>query len=647
MGAHPEPRSKFERALALLDAGRDAQPLSLLREERARLEAYAAGADAHLAARARAILGRADGLPPRELVSRSGLSAGRVRFWVRAFRGQRLGIFDGSANQRISESANQRISESANQRINESANQRISESANQRISESANRRDTGSADRPPRASGRRGSRGGAKPTSQPANPPAAPLPRASASGGLPTLAEFCRQQGVDPRHARHVAKQAVALFNALRPVHRLPRKRRKLLEQAALLCNIGAAADPEHAHAAGRDLILAQPLRNVSTADRLALACIVAFQRDKVKPEREITLTALEEKLQGQVLALSALLHVAEALDFSCSQTTRVQAVEGADSKQCEVLVTGPQAEVDALQAVGRSALWYQLFKQELVFLVAEPEDAGGSARLAQRAGAAPASGDGAARLPAGEPAAPVPAEPSAPAAAAPALPEIPPVRSDEAMSEAGREVLHTHFTRMLANEAGTRQGEDIEALHDMRVSTRRMRAAYQVFQPYFDKEAIAPFNKALRRTGRTLGAVRDLDVLLEKAEAYQAGLAEGGGGALEPLLADWRTRREVARRQMLEYLDSSSYRRFVADFGSFLTTAGAGALPRDPGESTPYQVRHVVPRLVFTAYEAVRAYETILDAAPITTYHRLRIDFKRLRYGLEFFRSVLGPGNA
>ena len=233
---------------------------------------------------------------------------------------------------------------------------------------------------------------------------------------------------------------------------------------------------------------------------------------------------------------------------------------------------------------------------------------------------------------------------PASSAAAAPVLPEIPPIRSDEAMSEAGRKVIHTHFTRMLANEAGTRLGEDIEALHDMRVSTWRMRAAYRVFAAYFDEEAIAPFNKALRRVGRTLGAVRDLDVLLEKAEAYQASLPVEGSGALEPLLADWRTRREVARRQMLEYLDGSAYRRFVADFDAFLTTPGAGALSIDPGEPTPYQVRHVVPRLIFTRYETVRAYESILAGAPITTYHRLRIDFKRLRYGLEFFRGVLGP---
>ena len=53
---------------------------------------------------------------------------------------------------------------------------------------------------------------------------------------------------------------------------------------------------------------------------------------------------------------------------------------------------------------------------------------------------------------------------------AAPALPQPPPMHPDDSMSEAGRAVIYTHFMKMLANEAGTREGADIEFLHDMRV---------------------------------------------------------------------------------------------------------------------------------------------------------------------------------
>ncbi|OQA46179.1 MAG: CHAD domain protein [Chloroflexi bacterium ADurb.Bin325] len=228
-------------------------------------------------------------------------------------------------------------------------------------------------------------------------------------------------------------------------------------------------------------------------------------------------------------------------------------------------------------------------------------------------------------------------AQPLAVAAAEPLLP-------DEPMSEAGRKLLRLHFGRMLANEAGTRVGEDIEALHDMRVATRRMRAAYGVFAEYYDRATLDPFNKGLRRTGRSLGAVRDLDVLLEKAEAYRAALPPEATADIDPLLEEWRARREKARGRMLAYLDGQSYRTFVADFRTFLATPDAGALAYAAEQPVPYQVRHVVPRLIFTRYEAVRAYEPVIAAAPLPTYHLLRIDCKRLRYALEFFRDVLGP---
>ncbi len=227
----------------------------------------------------------------------------------------------------------------------------------------------------------------------------------------------------------------------------------------------------------------------------------------------------------------------------------------------------------------------------------------------------------------------------------APALPPPPPMYPDDPMSEAGRKVLSTHFMKMLANEAGTREGADIEFLHDMRVSTRRMRAAFRIFEPFYSAKAVKRFNKGLRSTGRALGVVRDLDVLIEKAEAYEAALPPDDGFTVQPLIENWRTVRERSRQELTEYLDSSAYRRFVEEFRAFLETPGAHARSIPAGEPVAYQVRHIVPRLVMERYEQVRAYEPILDAAPVTTYHMLRIDCKRLRYALEFFAPLLGAG--
>ena len=190
-------------------------------------------------------------------------------------------------------------------------------------------------------------------------------------------------------------------------------------------------------------------------------------------------------------------------------------------------------------------------------------------------------------------------------------------------MAEAGRKVMRTHFMRMLANEAGTREGADIEFLHDIRVSTRRLRAAFLIFAPFYDPEAISQFNKDMRKAGRTLGAVRDLDVLIEKAQVYEEAITTTATPldpalTLAPLIDHWAAQREVARRDMLTFLDGNAYRRFVEGFRTFLLTPGLAAKPIPAGEPVAHQVRHVIPRLVMERYEQVRAYEPIMpDRAP------------------------------
>ncbi len=97
------------------------------------------------------------------------------------------------------------------------------------------------------------------------------------------------------------------------------------------------------------------------------------------------------------------------------------------------------------------------------------------------------------------------------------------------------------HFAEMLRHEEGTRLGEDIEALHDMRVATRRLRAAFEVFGPAFDKQTLKVHLAGLRMTGRTLGAVRDMDVFMEKAQKYLQTLPEARQSGLDPLLEHWK----------------------------------------------------------------------------------------------------------
>jgi hypothetical protein len=248
-------------------------------EEKEALSVIAAGSDPEMARRAAVVLAWSEGLPTREIVARTGLSAGRVRFWLRAFRAQRMGIFHGPAI-----SPGEPVSDASV----------TSEQSAEKGREPVRKRQ---------------------------------LRRRSA----PTVRQFCRANRVDMAHAQYVAALVGSLFDALRPVHGLPRKRRRLLRQAAILYYVGAAQDPERPHRAGRDLILAQPLRGVSTSDRLVLAALVALNRNRVRLDREPAIAALDQRTREQVRAMTALVHVADALDFSAHPSTLIERLDSED----------------------------------------------------------------------------------------------------------------------------------------------------------------------------------------------------------------------------------------------------------------------------------------------------------------------------
>lgn len=218
-------------------------------------------------------------------------------------------------------------------------------------------------------------------------------------------------------------------------------------------------------------------------------------------------------------------------------------------------------------------------------------------------------------------------------------------LESTDTMAEAGRKVLRFHFERMLKHEPGTRRGEDIEELHQMRVATRRMRAAFRVFGDVYTPKVIKPLLAGLKETGRALGPVRDLDVFMEKLQHYQEALTAKESKNLKPLISHLEAQRDKARQKMTTHLDGRSYAKFKKNFSKFVQAEGLGAKPITLGDNPePHQVRHVGPTLIYDTYGKVRAYETVLADAPIDTLHQLRIASKRLRYTLECLEEVLGP---
>jgi CHAD domain-containing protein len=204
-----------------------------------------------------------------------------------------------------------------------------------------------------------------------------------------------------------------------------------------------------------------------------------------------------------------------------------------------------------------------------------------------------------------------------------------------DAIGQVALAVLRRHFTALLANEAGTRLGDDIEELHDMRVASRRLRAAIALFQDVLPVEA-SKLRPELAWLGQTIGAVRDLDVQLEQLDDWIRALPEEDREPLTRLRALLSSERVRARNAMLQALDSARYTRLVRRFGAMLRSR-SGARTASALEAAPALVegRHAA---------LAKAKKRIGPKADPSAYHRLRIACKRFRYALEFLADVY-PG--
>jgi triphosphatase len=197
---------------------------------------------------------------------------------------------------------------------------------------------------------------------------------------------------------------------------------------------------------------------------------------------------------------------------------------------------------------------------------------------------------------------------------------------------------LRTHFDAMMAHEPGTRLDRDPEELHDMRVATRRLRAALSFF-----RAALPPAAEALRAEfgwlADALGAVRDLDVQLQQVAAWRSEARPEDRPAFDALASTIGGRRSPARGELLARLDSPRYLTLLQDFERLLQ---AGPPPDSPVAATP--LREAVPRLVKDRHKKLRKVaDHLTPASSPPEFHAARIRGKRLRYAVEFVADVYG----
>jgi triphosphatase len=194
---------------------------------------------------------------------------------------------------------------------------------------------------------------------------------------------------------------------------------------------------------------------------------------------------------------------------------------------------------------------------------------------------------------------------------------------------------------RHLVANVPAMMGGDWNAVHQMRVALRRLRAAISLFSAVVADDRTEAIKTELRWLAQELGPARDLDTLLfeviqplRKRHAKEPGLAS---------ISNMFTRKRLrSYRQAQQAVQSARFRKLVLDTSEWVE---AGSWSRS--EDALMRARREMPIEMYAAGQLshrckrIRRRGTRISDPDPQQLHRLRIQVKKARYATEFFSGV------
>ncbi len=201
--------------------------------------------------------------------------------------------------------------------------------------------------------------------------------------------------------------------------------------------------------------------------------------------------------------------------------------------------------------------------------------------------------------------------------------------------------VLGRRLSEMISMRKQALNFNDPEGVHDMRVSSRRLRSALRDFTPHLRRAKISRQLKELKALADCLGKVRDDDVAIIALEKLVAKAPPELSEALHQLIAHRKDWRKEAQKGLVACLN---HRHLVALQKEFIKSL-TGAIPSEtdhPKPSVTYK-RFAVQTIRGRIRELRKLSTSLHNPHKANPLHDMRIAAKRLRYAVELFSPCWG----
>ena len=189
----------------------------------------------------------------------------------------------------------------------------------------------------------------------------------------------------------------------------------------------------------------------------------------------------------------------------------------------------------------------------------------------------------------------------------------------------------------MRANISGVVADLDSEFLHDLRVAIRRTRSGLTLIKKVLPETVVARFKTEFKEIGSVTGPVRDLDVYLLSEGKYRERLPEFLQPGLSTFFTSLQDEREQQQKLLARELKSGRLEKLLASWEKQLKSKD-----KEPAERAGTPIIDVAKKVIFRRYKLVmKDGKAITNGCPDEKLHELRIEGKKLRYAMEFFKSL------
>jgi CHAD domain-containing protein len=216
------------------------------------------------------------------------------------------------------------------------------------------------------------------------------------------------------------------------------------------------------------------------------------------------------------------------------------------------------------------------------------------------------------------------------------AKPAAPPrirLNPDEQVSEAAQRSLRLGLEALSAYLPDVLKGE-IEPLHQMRVTTRRIRVLVEIFARVIHGRRVKIYRRDLRWLGQSAGGLRECDVTEALLRSRSSRIDPAVADALAPIYETLSSRRRLEHEKIVAMLTGPRYRILVER----LAKTPVRKLP--PTTTVALMAPEMVRGLSRDVSRAVAKIAPDVDPA---TLHHLRVRIKRLRYAFEMLDELGG----